>query len=408
MKHVGEEELARVLRKFEGTRPFVVASGNFATPRLLTTALEANLAEYRLFVLNGQGPFPDREGVTLETVFVGPGMRGLPRLRYLPMRLSLVPAFLASACPADVVLVQTAPPAGGKVSLGVEVNVLPRAIEGARAHGGIVVAQVNPRMPYTFGDGEIDEDGFDYAIDCEAPLASPPPFEGDDTTRAIGERVATLVEDGSTLQIGIGAVPDATLCELEGRRGLGVWSEMVSDGILRLERAGALDRDRPIVASFLFGSPELYAWAHCNDRLVLRRTETTNDPVGISANRAMLSVNSALQVDLFAQANASFIRGTVYSGFGGQPDFTVGALHSPGGHAVIALPSWHPRADASSIVPLLEGPVTSFQHSAIITEQGSAFLYGRSHREQASAIIEDAAHPSVRDSLRQAAGRLGA
>src|SRR6202035_2043942 len=165
---------------------------------------------------------------------------------------------------------------------------------------------------------------------------------------------------------------------LGDRRRLRVWSEMVSDGVLRLEQAGALDRDHPVAASFLFGSEELYRWADRNPRLRLHRTETTNDPVLIARHDRMLSLNTALQVDLFAQANASWVRGRIYSGFGGQTDFIVGALHSPGGHAVIALPSWHPKADTSSIVPLLDTPVTSFQHSAIVTEQGCAFLFGRS------------------------------
>ena len=130
-----------------------------------------------------------------------------------------------------------------------------------------------------------------------------------------------------------------------------MWSEMVSDGVLALERRGAMDRARPIVASFLFGSPELYRWADRNSRLHMVRTETVNDPSMIARQPAMTSINSALQVDLFAQANAARVHGMIYSGFGGQTDFVVGALHSRGGRAIIALPSWHAKADVSTVVP---------------------------------------------------------
>ena len=140
---------------------------------------------------------------------------------------------------------------------------------------------------------------------------------------------------------------------------------MISDGVMELERRGALDRRRPIVCSFLFGSPELYAWVDQNPRLRMTRTETTNDPSRIAAQPRMVSINTALQVDLSDQAGASHINGRLYSGFGGQPDFVTGALHSPGGHAVIALRSWHERSDSSTIVPRLTDPVTSFQHSAV-------------------------------------------
>jgi len=186
-----------------------------------------------------------------------------------------------------------------------------------------------------------------------------------------------------------------------------VWSEMISDGVLALEQRGATDRARPIIASFLFGSPELYRWVDGNPRLRLLRTETTNDPGMIARQPAMASINTALQVDLFAQANANHVGGRIYSGFGGQTDFTVGAMHSRGGHAVIALPSWHDKSDRSSVLPVLSGPVTSFQHSALVTEQGCATIFGRSQRDQAKEIIERIAHPRARDDLREAAGLLG-
>ena len=179
---------------------------------------------------------------------------------------------------------------------------------------------------------------------------------------------------------------------------------MVSDGLLELDRAGALDPARPVSASFLFGSPDLYAWADDNPRLIMRRTEVINDPGRIAAQPGMLSVNTALQVDLFDQANASYVRSDVYSGFGGQPDFVAGALHSTGGHAVVALRSWHDRSDTSTIVPRLTEPATSFQHSVIVTEHGSAEVFGRSNVEQARLLVDRTADPRARDALREAAG----
>src|SRR5580698_1381774 len=166
------------LRALLGARPGlprVVAGGNFATPWRALATLDAAVAEYRLFMLNAQAGVPDRAGVRLESPFVGPGMRGRERLRYFPCRLSLVPALLASALPPDVVLVQTSAPSGGMVSLGTEVNVLPAAIEAARARGGLVIAQVNPWVPYTYGDSVLPCDVVDYAIEAEAPLPAPAP-----------------------------------------------------------------------------------------------------------------------------------------------------------------------------------------------------------------------------------------
>jgi acyl-CoA hydrolase len=182
---------------------------------------------------------------------------------------------------------------------------------------------------------------------------------------------------------------------------------MFSDSVLALEQAGALAADVPIVASFLFGSPELYDWVDGNDRVLMRRTEVTNAPAAIGANAGMVSINTALQVDLFGQANASRIRARIHSGFGGQNDFIVGALHSSGGQALIALRSWHPKADCSTIVPLVDEPVTSFQMSAVITDQGVAEIFGCDQRAQARQLIERAAHPSVREELWEEAVALG-
>ncbi|MFB4298544.1 acetyl-CoA hydrolase/transferase family protein [Actinomadura sp. NTSP31] len=406
MRVISERHLARILAGLPG-RPRIVAGGNFAAPRRALKIVDEAMGEYRLFMLNAQEDLPDREGVDLETPFVGAGMRGRANLRYFPSRLSLVPNLLKESLPPDVVIVQTSPPSAGTVSLGIEVNILPAAIEAVRARGGLVIAQLNAHMPYTFGDAVLAEDEIDYAIVADGPLATPVPRPPGGAARRIGERVARLVPEHATLQLGIGAVPDAVLASLLDRRGLGVWSEMFSDGVLALEKAGALDTGAPITASFAFGGRELYDWADRNDRIRMLRTEKTNDPGLIARRPRMVAVNSALQVDLFAQANASRVRGAIYSGFGGQTDFVVGALHSPGGHAVIALPSWHPRADVSTVIARLAGPVTSFQHSYIVSEQGTAAVWGNDAASQAQQIIDNVAHPSAREELREQGRELG-
>ena len=387
-------------------QPRVVVSGNFATPTQLLAEVDQLLPTYRLWALNAQPGMPDREGVELETSFVGVGMRHSPRLHYIPCRLSLVPRLFHIANPPDVVLLHTSTPRNGTVSLGTEVNVLPSAIDVVRQRGGVVLAQANRHMPYTFGDAVVSLEDIDLVVEVDAPLESPPPMPVDDSSAAIGELVAGRVPDGATLQAGIGAVPDATLAGLRDRRDLRIWTEMFTDSVLALERAGALDKERQITTSFLFGSPELYDWVDGNPRVQMARTETTNDPAAIARNAMMTSVNTALQVDLFGQANASRIGAKIYSGFGGQTDFIVGALHSRDGQALIALRSWHPRANRSTIVPLVDEPVTSFQMSAVVTEQGAAGVFGHDQKAQARNLIECAAHPDVREELWEEAHAL--
>ena len=401
------EEITRRLAALPGREPRVVVSGNFATPTVLMGALGAARERCRVFMLNAQSSFEPHPGFISETPFVGPGMRHDPLLDYLPMRLSLVPRLFDLIRPVDAVLLHTAVPRSDTVSLGIEVNILPAAIERVRARGGLVVAQVNSCMPFTFGDSEIPADWIDLAVEVDQPLGSPTPQPPDDAEVAIGEQVARFADDGTTIQLGIGQIPDVAARELVARRNLGVWSELVGDGVLGLEQAGALDHDRPVGASFLFGSPDLYEWADANRRLRLVRTEIMNDPARIAANPGMLSINTALQIDLFAQANASFIRGQVYSGFGGQPDFVTGALHSSGGHALVALRSWHDKSDSSTVLPVLSSPATSFQHSAIVSEHGCAEMFGRSQHSQARLLIEQVADPRARSQLSETAGALG-
>lgn len=321
MRVVELEEAVRLAEAVQavGAEPRVVTSGNFATPLPLLEAIAARLPGFRLHMLNAQRGLPLHDGVVPETMFVGPGFRGHPRLAYVPSRLSLAPRLFAATLPPDVVLVHTTLPRDGMVSLGTEVNVLPAAIEAARARGGLVLAQLNPLMPWTFGDALVPVDQIDAGVEVEQQLAVHTPSPPDHTSAHIGAQVAAAIGDGATIQAGIGAVPDATVAGLVDRRGLRVWTEMFSDGILALERAGALDPDAPINTSFVFGSEELYEWLDGNERVVLRRTEVTNSPARIAEQRMMTSVNTALQIDLFGQANASRIRARIYSGFGGLP-----------------------------------------------------------------------------------------
>ena len=407
MKVVTPGEVAKGLRALPLPEPRIVVAGNFATPWELVKIVDETLERSRLFVMNPQVGWPVRDGIVTETPFVGPGVRHDPWLDYLPMRLSLVPRLFATTRAPEAILIHTSTPRDGKVSLGIEVNILPAAIDAVRRRGGLVVAQINPHMPYTRGDGEIDVERIDLAIEVDAPLPSPTPRPPDDAANTIGELISHLANDGGTLQMGIGQLPDAALNFMHAKRMMGVWSELVSDGIMDLERSGALDRDRPLVSTFLFGTSELYEWLDDNPRLIMRRTEVVNDPANIAAQPAMLSINTALQVDLYAQANASYARGTIYSGFGGQPDFVSGALHSPGGNSVMALRSWHDKSDTSNVVPLLHTPVCSFQHTVIATEQGLATMFGRSQHAQTRLLIERAAHPRAREELWKAADDFG-
>jgi acyl-CoA hydrolase len=407
VKTISLEQAAHVFAGLPDN-PRVVTSGNFATPLATLAVLDANVATYRLNVLNAQAGLPDREGVVLETVFVGPGMRKSPRLRYVPCRLSLLPTLFENHFRPDVVLIHVAPARKGMLSLGIEVNVLPAAIEAARAAGALVVAQVNPQMPYTYGDAQIDPEDVDLAIEVDAPITNAVLPEPDEISRNIGALVAARIPDGATLQLGIGGIPDAVLGEIAGRReGLRVWTEMISDGILRLEKAGSLDASTVIRPSFLFGSTELYEWVDGNERVRMIRTEKANDPGLISRQPLMTSVNAALQVDLFDQANASRINGRIYSGFGGSTDFIVGAMHARGGQAFVALASWHPKANVSTIVPLLDERVTHLQHTAVVTERGVAEMIGYSQNEQARSLIDNCAHPDARDELEEEAAALG-
>lgn len=406
MQRVTTDELSRVLGALpSGVR--VLASGNFATPKALLALADAHMPEFRLFMLGAQVGIPNRDGVIFESPFLGPGMRRSPRLNYIPCRLSLVPTIVKARYQPDVLLLHTSTVRDGKVSLGVEVNILPAAIEATKAKGGIVIVQANPQMPYTFGDGELNLDDIDYLVEVDEPLTEAPEIPLSATSLEIGGRIASKVSNGATLQLGIGGIPNAVIASMQKHEGLQVWTEMFSDGVLGLVRSGAVNPESTLTASFLFGSRDLYDWVNLQPRVHMRRTEITNDPGLISQQLQMTSINAALQVDLYDQANASYVKGQPYSGFGGSTDFIVGALHSNGGASFMALPSWHGKSESSNIVHRLSETVTSFQHSYVVTEQGIAECFGRSASEQAVNLIENAANPSARDYLREDAAAAG-
>jgi acyl-CoA hydrolase len=405
MRVINQEQLKAILSNYTNN-PRIVASGNFAAPKVLLSAAAEVIPEFKLHMLNAHDGIPDREGIIYETAFVGPAMRRHPRLNYFPARLSMLPVIIREHQRPDLVFLHTSAPRFDTVSLGIEVNVLPMAIETAQAHGGLVIAQANKQMPYTYGDAQIYESEIDYLVEVDEPLLHKEQIPISETAQEIGNRIAALISDNSTLQLGIGAVPDAVLSSLKDRSGMRIWTEMFSDGVLELYKRGVLDKEVLLTASFLFGSPELYDWVNLNKLVRMRRTERTNDPSQIARQARMTSINAALEIDLFDQANASHVRGQIYSGFGGSTDFIVGALHSRGGASFMALPSWHPKANVSTIVPNIGSNITSFQHSYVVTEQGVATCFGKSQNEQATNLIENAAHPNAKEALRESARKL--
>lgn len=405
MRVITPEQLKSVLANLPDN-PRIIASGNFATPITLLNIADQSISEFRLHMLNAQPGIPDREGITYESAFVGAGMRRHPRLEYIPSRLSLLPVVIRDYARPDAVFIHTSERRHDTVSLGTEVNILPAAIETARAHGGVVIAQANKQMPYTYGDAQIYESEIDYLVEVDEPLMTKAETTFAPESLEIGQRIAALIEDNSTLQLGIGAIPDSVLSSLKDRKGLRIWTEMFSDGVLNLFKMGVLDPDILLTASFIFGSQELYQWLNLNRRVQMLRTERTNDPSNIAKQAKMQSINAALQIDLFDQANASHVRGEIYSGFGGSTDFIVGALHSRGGRSFMALPSWHPKAQVSTIVPRLTENTTSFQHSFVVTEQGTAACFGRTQSEQAQNLITHAAHPNAKAELIAAASEF--
>ena len=214
MRYCTESDIAGVLANLEAAAPRIVVSGNFATPWELVRIADEHLPSVRFFALNPQLGFPDRDGVIIESPFLGPAGRRNDRCDYIPMRLSLAPRLFSTTRPPDAVFIHTSTPVDGKVSLSLETNIIPAAIEEARRRGAPIIAQINANLPYTFGDSEIDVEHVDYALIADTPLPSPNERPPDEAANAIGERIAGIAVDGTTLQMGIGMLPDASLVEV--------------------------------------------------------------------------------------------------------------------------------------------------------------------------------------------------
>lgn len=342
------------------------------------------------------------------SLFVGASTRKAVsegRALHTPCFFSEIPRLFSwKILPVDVTLMQVTPPdAEGFCSLGVSVDYTLAAARSDR----VTIAQMNRFMPRTLGE-KIHLDEIDCIVEKDEPLIELKPPAIGETEKAIGENVAKLIEDGSTLQLGIGAIPDAVLLFLKGKRDLGIHTEMFSDGVVALAEAGVVtNRKKTIntgkfVATFLMGTRKLYDFVDGNPDVVMRPVDYTNDPAVIGRHDNMVSINSALQVDFMGQVNAEMIGRDQFSGVGGQVDFVRGASRSKGGKSIIALPSTAARGTVSRIAPALDpGAAVSTSRNDvhyIVTEFGAADLRGKSIRERATALIA-IAHPDFREQL---------
>jgi 4-hydroxybutyrate CoA-transferase len=405
-----------------GQRVFV--HGGAAVPRALVDALVARAPELRdvevvhLHTL-GSAPYTAPALATCfrhRALFVGANVREAVhagRADYVPVFLSDIPAlFRTGRLPVDVALLNVSPPdAHGFCSLGTSVDVAKAAAETA----GFVVAQINRAMPRSLGDSFVHVSRFGATIDVDEPPLAESEAAPSAAEEAIGRQVAGLVEDGATLQLGIGAVPNAVLAALRGHRDLGVHTEMFSDGVVELVEAGVITGARKpvhpgkVVASFVVGTGRTYAFVHDNPMVELHPCDYTNDTALIRRHPAMTAINSALQVDLTGQVCADSLGPRVYSGVGGQMDFMRGAALAPRGKPVIALPATAKGGTLSRIVPVLSpgaGVTTTRAHvHYVVTEYGVADLHGKDLRDRARALFALAA-PAFREELERAAHDL--
>jgi acyl-CoA hydrolase len=418
---VGAEEAVAAIRS--GDRVYVHAG--CAEPEVLVNALVERAPELHdveivhLMTMGSAGYAAQgmEPHFRHNSLFTGANVRSAIHSRradFTPVFLSEIPRlFTERLLPIDVALIQVSPPdEHGFLSFGIGVECTKAAAETART----VIAQVNPRMPRTLGDSFIHRSKVHYLVEHETPLIElQPGHVGDPETRAIGGHVAELIENGATLQTGIGAIPDAVLEALSSKRDLGMHTEMFSDGIIRLVEAGVVNNERKtlhrgkIIASFMLGTRSLYDFADNNPLIELHPSDYVNDPFVISRNEKMVAINSALQVDLTGQVCADSLGHLNYSGFGGQLDFVRGAARSRGGKAIIALPSTARGGTLSRIVPVLSpgSGVTTTRGDVhyVVTEHGVAHLHGRTIRERTAALI-GIADPRFRAELRAEAIRL--
>lgn len=325
---------------------------------------------------------------------------------YTPIHLSDIPRlFNSGQLPLDVALIQVTPPdRNGMCSLGISVDIVKSAAENA----SLVIAEVNPNMPRTHGNSCLHVYDMDVLVPVDTPLLEVPEIVPTEEARQIAEHIAALVEDGSTVEFGIGRIPQALMKLLVGKRDLGIHTEMLTDGIVDLVESGAVtglrkkvDRGK-IVASFCLGSRRLYDFIDNNPLFAFHPTEYVNDPSVISQQTKMVAINTALQVDLTGQVCADSLGEQFYSGVGGQVDFNRGAAKAPGGRAIIALPSTAENGTVSRIVThLTEGAgvvTTRAGVHYVVTEYGVAYLHGKSVQERALALIT-IAHPKFRPQL---------
>jgi 4-hydroxybutyrate CoA-transferase len=343
--------------------------------------------------------------------FLGPNTRGAVnegRADFVPIFLGEVPLlFKNGEMPIDVAMLHLSPPdEHGFCSYGVGVDCTKAAAQAAECR----IAQINPNMPRALGDAFIHIGKLDYIVEVDDPIHELKPKKLTDMHRGIAANIAPLIEDGATLQLGIGGVPDAVLELLEDKKDLGVHSEMFSDGIIPMIQKGIITGEKKtlhpgkVIAGFFFGTAELYDFVDNNPIFEFHPSDYTNDIVNIARNDNMVAINSAIQVDLTGQVCSDSMGYKFYSGIGGQVDFIRGAARSKGGKPIIALPSTAKDGTISRIVPFLDkgaGVVTSRGDvHYVVTEYGAAYLHGKNIRQRAEALI-NIAHLDFRDELIQ-------
>ncbi|WP_027623886.1 acetyl-CoA hydrolase/transferase family protein [Clostridium lundense] len=324
---------------------------------------------------------------------------------FTPCFFSDVPRLFRENLPVDVALIQVTPPdEHGYCSYGVSNDYTKPAAECAK----LVIAEINNQMPRTMGDCFIHISDIDYVVESSHPIIELKPARIGDVERAIGENCASLIEDESTLQLGIGAIPDAVLLFLKDKKDLGIHSEMISDGVVQLVESGVITNKAKtfhpgkIVVTFLMGTKKLYDFAHNNPMLEMYPVDYVNDPTVIMKNSKMISINSCVQVDLMGQVASESVGLKQISGVGGQVDFVRGSNMCKDGKSIMAMPSTAAKGKVSKIVPLLDegAAVTTSRNDVdyVVTEFGIAHLKGKTLRQRAKALI-NIAHPDFREGL---------